>query len=264
MNCVFGGNIPSGSGLSSSAALECGLAFGLNVLFDLNISKLNLAKIAQRAEYHFTGVKCGIMDQFASMMGKKDHAIQLDCRSLEYSHFKLDLGEYTLLLCNSNVKHNLASSEYNTRRLECDTGVAILKKHFPEISSLRDVDLDMLNNYEKDFPEIIFRRCQFVVQENERVINVGKALSRSDLNTVGQLLFEGHTGLRDRYEVSCKELDFLVELAQKGNYILGARMMGGGFGGCTINLIHQSKVDYFRDHAQRQYEYRFGKKIKYF
>jgi galactokinase len=263
-DCVFSGNIPSGGGLSSSAALECGLAFGLNYLFQLGLSKFQLAKAAQLAEHHFMGVKCGIMDQFASMMVKKDHAIQLDCRSLEYSYFKLDLGDYRLLLCDSNIKHELASSEYNTRRLECDTGVAILKKHFTEISSLRDVNINMLNAHKSDFPEIIFNRCKYVIEENQRVLDCGKAMLENDLEKVGKLLFEGHAGLRDLYEVSCKELDFLVELAQKTNYILGARMMGGGFGGCTINLIHRSKVDYFKDHAKRQYDFRFGKKLSTF
>jgi len=263
-DCVFSGNIPRGGGLSSSAALECGIIFGLNYLFELNMPKLQMVKAAQLAEHHFTGVKCGIMDQFASMMGKQNHAIQLDCRTLAYSYFNLDLGEYTLLLCDSNVKHELESSEYNTRRLECDTGVAILKKHFPEILSLRDVSIGMLNARRKDFPESIFKRCQYVVEENQRVLDVGIAFRQNDLKKVGRLLFEGHAGLRDLYEVSCKELDFLVELAKKGNYILGARMMGGGFGGCTINLIHRSKVDYFQDHAKRQYAFRFGKKLESF
>ena len=263
-DCVFSGNIPSGAGLSSSAALECGLALGLNHLFNLNIPKMQLIKVAQRAEHHFTGVKCGIMDQFASMMGKQDHAIQLDCRTLKYSYFKLDLGEYALLLCDSNVKHELASSEYNTRRLECDTGIAILKKHYPEIISLRDVNIEKLNTHKSDFPEVIFNRCRYVVEENQRVLDFGKALSQNDIKKAGSLLYEGHAGLRDLYEVSCRELDFLVELAQKTNYILGARMMGGGFGGCTINIIHRSKMDYFKDQAKRQYEFRFGKRLNTF
>ncbi len=263
-DCVFSGNIPSGGGLSSSAALECGLIYGLNYLFKLDIPKLQMVKSAQLAEQHFTGVKCGIMDQFASMMGKQGHAIQLDCRTMEYSYFNLELGEYLLLLCDSNIKHELASSDYNTRRLECDTGVAILKKHFPEIISLRDVSMAMLNAHKKEFPEVIFKRCQFVVQENQRVLDTGIAIRQNDLDKFGKLLYEGHAGLRDLFEVSCKELDFLVQLAQKGNYILGARMMGGGFGGCTINLIHRSKVDYFQDHAKRQYEFKFGKKLTTF
>ena len=193
-DCAFSGNIPSGGGLSSSAALECGLAYGLNIIFDLNISNLQMVKVAQLAEHHFTGVKCGIMDQFASMMGKKDHAIQLDCRNLAYSYFNLELGEYVLLLCDSNVKHELASSEYNTRRLECDTGVAILKKHYPEITSLRDVSFNMLITHKKDFPEVIFKRCQYVIQENQRVLDFGNALSQKDLKKAGTLLYEGHAG----------------------------------------------------------------------
>ena len=260
-DCVFSGNIPRGSGLSSSAALECGLAYGLNTLFNLDIPKLQLVKAAQLAEQHFTGVKCGIMDQFASVMGKQDHAIQLDCRTLKYAYFRLDLGEYTFLLCDSSVKHELASSEYNTRRLECDTGIAILKKHFPEIVSLRDVNMEMLNAHKAEFPEVIFNRCQFVVEENQRVLEAGEAFRQNDLERFGKILFEGHAGLRDLYEVSTKELDFLVELAQRAHYILGARMMGGGFGGCTINLIHRSKLEYFRDHAARQFEFKFGKKL---
>lgn len=263
-DCVFSGNIPRGGGLSSSAALECGLAYGLNSLFNLNLPALKLAKIAQLAEHHFVGVKCGIMDQFASMMGKKEHAIQLDCKTMEFSYFKVDLQEYALLLCDSNVKHILASSEYNTRRLECDTGVAILKRYYPEIISLRDVSMEMLNTRKKDIPEIIFNRCRFVVEENRRVLEAGKAIRQNDLSKLGKLLYEGHNGLRDLYEVSCKELDFLVGLAQKANYILGARMMGGGFGGCTINLIQRSKVDHFQDHAQRQFEFKFGKKLTTF
>ena len=263
-DCVFGGNIPNGGGLSSSAALECGLALGLNFLFNLNLPKRKLIKAAQLAEHHFTGVKCGIMDQFASIMGKQGHVIQLDCKTLEYSYFQINLEEYSLLLCDTNIKHELASSEYNTRRLECDTGVAILKKRYTDISSLRDVSRNMLNAFKKDFPDVIFNRCRFVIEENQRVLEVGKALENNDLEKVGKLLFEGHAGLRDLYEVSCKELDFLVDLAQRGNYILGARMMGGGFGGCTLNLIHRSKVEYFKDHASRQYESHFGKKLNTF
>ncbi len=263
-DCVFGGNLPRGSGLGSSAALECGLAFGLDHLFDLKIPAPKLARMAQLAEHHFTGVKCGIMDQYACLLGKKDHAMLLDCRNLEFSWFHVGLEDHVFLICDSNIKHDHATSAYNTRRLECDTGVAILKKYHPEISSLRDVGKEALHFHKKSFPPVIYNRCRFVVEENRRVPEAANALLQNDLKLFGNLLYESHAGLRDLYEVSCREIDFLVDLAQKANYVLGARMMGGGFGGCTINLVERSKVDHFRDHAQRQFEYRFGKKLNTF
>uniref|UniRef100_UPI001A9784FE galactokinase n=1 Tax=Sabulibacter ruber TaxID=2811901 RepID=UPI001A9784FE len=212
---VFGGNIPMGAGLSSSAAVECGLAYALNHLFGYGVEKMDLVKMAQKAEHEYAGVMCGIMDQFASMFGKRDHVVRLDCRSLEYQYFPFDMREYRLVLCDTQVKHSLASSEYNTRRQECETGVAILQKHYPQIHSLRDVTLEMLAQHQAEFDPVVYRRCTYVVQENLRVEEGCLDLERGDLEAFGQKMFASHQGLQHDYEVSCPELDFLAEKAKE-------------------------------------------------
>ena len=194
-DCVFGGNIPLGAGLSSSAAVECGLAFALNHLFELNIPKMDLVKMAQLAEHTYAGVKCGIMDQFASTFGKENHVVKLDCRSLEYNYFPFDMSGYKILLCNTKVSHSLADSEYNTRREECEAGVEILKKHYSEIESLRDVSLDQLAKHESEFTPIIYQRCKYVVGEIQRVEDACAALNRGELDKVGELMYQSHHGL---------------------------------------------------------------------
>ncbi|XLS29650.1 galactokinase [Flavobacteriaceae bacterium M23B6Z8] len=257
-DCVFAGDVPIGSGLSSSAALECGIAFGLNAVFDFHIPKITLIKMAQSAEHRFAGVQCGIMDQFASMMGKEDHALRLDCRSLEYAYFPLDFKNYQIVLCNTMVKHSLADSGYNERRSQCETGVAIVKKYHPEVRSLRDVTQEMLSKAKEELGPLIYDRCSFVLEENDRVLNSTDYLLKDDLINFGKLMFASHHGLSKKYEVSCPELDFLVELASTTEGVLGARMMGGGFGGCTINLVARDRKKEIINRFQSAYENEFG------
>ncbi len=241
-DCVFGGNIPMGAGLSSSAAVECGLAFALNALLKTNLSRLELAQLSQAAEHQFAGVQCGIMDQFASLFGQAGQVVKLDCRSLEYRYFPFDSAAYHLVLCNSGVKHSLASSAYNTRRQECEQGVATLRRHYPAVQSLRDVTLPQLEIHRAGLDPVVYRRCRYVVQENLRVEAACGHLAAGDMPAFGQQMYASHAGLRDDYEVSCPELDVLVEVARRHAGVLGARMMGGGFGGCTINLMPADAV----------------------
>ncbi len=263
-HCVFDGDLPTGAGLSSSAAVECGFAFGLNELFSLNRSKLDLILTAQWAEHNYVGVRCGIMDQFTSMMGRKAQAFVLDCKTLEHRYFPLELGEYALLLCDSNVKHSLASSEYNTRRKECEEGVALIRKNHPEVNSLRDVTIAMLEENKNQFSGKVYNRCTYVVEENSRVIEGSKDLQNHDLIAFGKKMFETHQGLSKLYEVSCPELDFLVQMASASNGVIGARLMGGGFGGCTINIIHKDQVSNFVTIAAKAYMEKFNIEMSHF
>ncbi len=242
-NLVIDGDVPIGSGLSSSAAVECATAFGLNEIFSLNISKKDMALIAQKAEHVFAGVMCGIMDQFASVFGKKDHVIKLDCKTLEYEYVPLKLSGYKILLLNSNVKHSLASSEYNVRRAQCEQGVALVKKHHPEVNSLRDVSMEMLDAFVKPADELIYRRCRYVVEEKQRLLEGCEDLRQGRLESLGEKMFRTHDGLSKEYEVSCPELDFLVDAVRGNTHVLGARMMGGGFGGCTINIVKEEAIE---------------------
>jgi galactokinase len=259
-NCVFAGDLPTGAGLSSSAAMECGFALALNELNHCKLSKLEMIHIAQWAEHHYVGVKCGIMDQFTSMMGMKNRAIVLDCRDLSYNYFPLELGEYTLLLCDTKVKHSLASSEYNTRRRECEQGVAILKAIYPSIESLRDVTIEMLQEHRDHIGENIFNRCYYVVQENERVLKGSEDLKNRHLAAFGEKMFRTHEGLSKLFEVSCSELDFLVEFARNFEGVIGSRMMGGGFGGCTLNLVRKDRVGDFVHQVTPAYKEKFNLK----
>lgn len=254
----FESNVPIGSGMSSSAALECSFATALNELFGLGFDKWQLIKASQHAEHNFVGMKCGIMDQFASMMGKKDHAMLLDCRSLTFQYYPLELGDYQLLLLNTNVSHSLASSEYNTRRVECEHGAAILQKEYPGIRNLRDVSLEQVLAQKDKMPEHIFRRCHHVVSENQRVLDATKALTTGDFKTLGELMYRSHFSLQNDYEVSCPELNFLVRQTLNKDYITGSRMMGGGFGGCTINLIEKAGVAAFVEDVSKTYCDHFG------
>jgi galactokinase len=252
----FGGDVPIGGGMSSSAALECSLAYGLNELFALGLDKWQLIKASQLAEHNFVGIKCGIMDQFASMMGQKNRVMLLDCRSLEFQYFPFDLENYQLLLLNTNVSHSLASSAYNTRREECETGVSILQKKHPEVKSLRDVSFDMLHASIADLSKTVFKRCKHVVLENNRVLEATKALNNNDFPKLGELIYQSHFSLQ-----SCPELDFLVQQTLDKEYVLGSRMMGGGFGGCTINLIKTSEVAGFKSKVALNYQKEFGKEL---
>jgi galactokinase len=242
-NLVIDGDIPIGAGLSSSAAVECAVIFALNEIFDLGLNRMQMVPLAQKAEHVFAGVNCGIMDQFASMFGKKDHAIKLDCRSLEYEYIPIDLTGYKIVLFNSNVNHNLASSEYNTRRNQCEEGVAVIAKKHPDVKSLRDVSMEMLNAHTADIEPLVFKRCKYVVEENQRLLKACDALKKGDVVTLGKRMFETHHGLQYDYEVSCKEIDFLVNYVKGNDDVAGARMVGGGFGGCTINLIKENAVE---------------------
>jgi galactokinase len=242
-NLVLDGDVPLGAGLSSSAAVECATIYALNELFALGIDKMDLVAMAQKAEHIFAGVKCGVMDQFASMFGKKDHVIKLDCRSLEYEYVPLDLKGHKIVLFNTNVKHSLSSSEYNTRREQCEQGVAWIKEHHPEVTSLRNVSLKMLETSVLPKDELIYRRCKYVVEENIRLLEGCQDLKNGNIKGLGQKMFKTHEGLSEEYEVSCKELDFLVEAVKDNPDVLGARMMGGGFGGCTINLVKEDAID---------------------
>jgi galactokinase len=217
-----------------------------------------MVKIAQKAEHAFAGVMVGIMDMFASMFGKKDHVIKLDCRSLEYEYKPLKLEGYKVVLFNTNVEHSLASSEYNTRRKQCELGVAWVKEHHPEVTALRDADMNMLNEYVLPKDEIIYKRCKYVVEEIDRLLRGSDDLERGDIKALGQKMFRTHEGLSKDYEVSCKELDFLVEAVKDNEAVIGARMMGGGFGGCTINIIKEEAIKDLKEKLSKEYTKAMG------
>lgn len=242
-NMVLSGDVPIGAGLSSSASIECATGFALNELFGLSISRLELVKLAQRAEHLFAGVRVGIMDMFASTFGKQDHVIKLDCRSLDYEYVPLKMDGIKIVLFNSNVEHSLASSEYNMRRQQCEAGVALIKAHHPEVASLRDATMEMLHKYVEPADALVYKRCKYVVEEKERLLQGCEDLKRGDIKALGKKMFATHDGLSKEYEVSCEELDFLVDQVRNKEAVLGARMMGGGFGGCTINLVREDAVE---------------------
>lgn len=252
------GDVPLGAGLSSSAALECAAAFAIDHINNLGISKMDMALISQKAEHVFAGVNCGIMDQFASVFGKKDQAVMLDCRSMKYVYIPLKLDGYKLVLLNTNVKHSLADSAYNKRRAQCEQGVAWVKAHVPEVNSLRDVSLTMLEEYVKPKDSEVFAKCSYVVEEIERVIQAADQLAKGDLVALGNLMFATHDGLSKNYEVSCKELDFLVDFVRDFDGVLGARMMGGGFGGCTINIVKNEKIEVLISEIEKAYKNEFN------
>jgi len=259
---VFGGDIPIAAGLSSSAAIEGGLAFALNEIFHLHIDKLTLVKLAQKAENQFVGVRCGIMDQFINLFGKKNRVVKLDCRSLEYEYVPFERSDIRIVLCDTHVKRELAFSEYNVRRQQCEEGVRLLQKHENGIRSLRDVDLSFLERHRSELSPVVYRRCEFVVRENARVVAACDDLRRSDFQTFGKRMYESHQGLRHDYEVSSPELDSLVDIATRTEGVLGARMMGAGFGGCTINLVDASHLQEFSIAVQQQYQQRLGKEVR--
>lgn len=256
-NMVVDGDVPLGAGLSSSASVECATAVALNQTFGLNISKEEITKIAQMAEHTYAGVKCGIMDQFASVFGKENHVIKLDCRDLSYEYFPLELGNYALLLLNTNVKHSLASSAYNDRRQACEKAVSVIQEKYPDVKSLRDADFKMLDDLIKNqYPEI-YPKVNYVVGEKFRVEKACDALKEGNLKEVGKLMLETHDGLSKDYEVSCKELDFLVDFVRPLPQVLGARVMGGGFGGCTINLVEKDFIEPLINEIKPAYEKSF-------
>ena len=260
-NLVFSGDIPRGAGMSSSAAVECGTCFALSELFGLKIPRTEIAQLSQLAEHHFAQVMCGIMDQFASVMGKAGHAFRLDCESLDYDYFTFELQDYSLVLCNSNVSHNLADSGYNERRQQCEEGVNILKEHIPGLTSLRHATLEQLHLLQSEFPELIFRRCKYVLEENARVNAFARALEHEDMQHAGELMKQSQKGMQHEYEITCPEIDFMAEFANARPETLGARMTGGGFGGCTINLIQKGTEERFIAELNQAYQERFDQEI---
>ena len=258
---VFAGDVPLGAGMSSSAALESTYAFALNDLFSLNIDKFELAKIGQSTEHNYCGVKCGIMDQFASVFGKEGSLIRLDCRSLEYKYFPFNPVGYKLVLLDSVVKHELASSAYNKRRQSCENAAAAIRQKHPEVEFLRDATMDMLNEVKGEISAEDYLRAEYVIGEVQRVLDVCDALEKGDYETVGQKMYETHYGMSKQYEVSCEELDFLNDVAKKMG-VTGSRVMGGGVGGSTINLVKEEKYDAFVKEAFQSYTAKFGHEPK--
>jgi galactokinase len=262
--CVYGGDIPIGSGMSSSAAIEAGLAFSLNKIFGLGLEPLAIVKLAQKAENEFVGVRCGIMDMFINIFGRPKSVLKLDCRSLDYRYFPFERDDLRVVLCDTQVKRELASSEYNVRRGQCEAGVKILAKHEPGVRSLRDATPEMLAAHQIEFEPVIYRRCDYVVRENRRVEEACADLQAGDLAAFGRRMNGSHDGLRDDYQVSCSELDVLVDAARTVPGVLGARMMGAGFGGCTINLVEEHAVEALEESAARAFRGAFGRDPKFY
>lgn len=256
---AFGGFLPVGAGLSSSAAVECGLAFALNHIFNLGISRIDITLICQKAEHTFPGVQCGIMDQFASVMGKKDHVLLLDCNTLQYETLPLSTEEYAVVLINSLVHHSLDGGEYNVRRRESENGLTLLKQKYPAAKTFRDVTPQQVEETVATFEtEEEYKRCLYVTEEITRTKKAAELLKAHNIPAFGQLMFKTHDGLSRLYNVSCEELDFLVEQAKQHPEIIGARMMGGGFGGCTINLIKKESVDNITSGIVSLYRQKYG------
>lgn len=259
VDVLIDGDIPVGAGMSSSAALCSGWGFALNEIYTLNCSRMELAFIGQKTEHTFVGLQCGIMDQFASLHGKKGHVMKLDCRSLEYEYIPFDFPGYRIVLANSMVSHSLAGTEYNVRKQQCEEGVAILKKYYQSANTLRDISPEQLEKHKDELPAIVYSRCSYVVNEKERLLAGCAALQKGDLAGFGKLMFATHDGLSKMYGVSCPELDFLAEEARSNKAVIGARMMGGGFGGCTINIVQADGVDAFKQQIQQAFQKKYSK-----
>lgn len=253
-NIIFKGDIPGGAGMSSSAALENSVVFGLNELFNLGLTKTEMILISQKAEHNYVGVNCGIMDQYASMFGIKNNALLLDCRTIEAKPYEIDFKDHQLILINTNVKHSLSDSAYNDRRSACESIAKLL-----DIETLREATATDLEKVVDQVTPENYQKALYVIQEIERTQKAAKAIEENDLETLGALIYASHNGLQHQYKVSCSELDFLVDQAKKNKSVLGARMMGGGFGGCTINLIARDEVKAFAESASKAYKNKFDK-----
>ena len=260
-NTVFAGDVPLGAGMSSSAALESTFAFALNYLFNLGIDKFELARIGQSTEHNYCGVNCGIMDQFASVFGKKGNLMRLDCKTMEYKYYPFNPEGYRLVLLDSVVKHELASSAYNKRRESCERAAAAIRKNHPEVEFLRDARMEWLDEVKDVISEEDYKRAEYVIGEVQRVLDVCDALERADYETVGKKMYETHDGMSRLYEVSCEELDFLNDIAKECG-VTGSRVMGGGFGGCTINLVKNELHDKFIETARAAFKEKFGHEPK--
>ena len=256
-DCVISSELPIGAGISSSAALECGVAKGLNDLFDLGLSNLEMIEISRMAEHNFVGTKCGVMDQFAVTMGKRKKLLLLNCETLDYRLIDAEFAPYKILLLNTNVSHNLASSEYNTRREECEEALAVIQKDYPEYPFLADVPEATIETYKEKLSGKVYQRALFVSRENARTLQAAELIQSGDIKGFGALMYQTHEGLSKNYEVSCSELDFLVDLSKDLPQVVGSRMMGGGFGGCTINLVEEGFVNEFMDLATKAYKEQF-------
>lgn len=260
-DCVFSGDVPLGAGMSSSAALESCFGFAINDMYNLGFDRIELALIGQATEHNYVGVKCGIMDQFASCFGKEGSLIRLDCRSLEYEYVPFNPVGYRLVLLNTCVAHELASSAYNKRRESCENAASYIRKYHPEVELLRDATLDMLKEVANEVSAEDYIRAEFVIEEIQRLQDACEALKKGDYETVGKKMYETHIGLSRKYEVSCEELDFLNNIARECG-VTGSRVMGGGFGGCTINLVKDELHDGFIKRATEAYEQKFRIKPK--
>lgn len=256
-DCHISSQLPIGAGISSSAALECGVAQGLNALFDLGISDEELIEISRMAEHHFVGTKCGIMDQFAVTMGHQNKLLLLNCETRAYKLIEADFKPYKILLLNTNVSHNLASSAYNRRREACEEALRVIQKEYPQYAFLAEVPGEIVRSYKDKLSEKVYQRAIFVSQENSRTLQAAALIQEGKIKDFGQLMYEAHEGLSAKYEVSCNELDFLVALSKDMPEVVGSRMMGGGFGGCTINLVKEDFVDTFIDRATKAYKKEF-------
>lgn len=262
-NCVMAGDVPIGSGMSSSAALESAVSFAINEMNQVGLDKKQLAKLAQQAENEFIGVNCGIMDMFASIHGKENNVIRLDCETLEFEYFPLNLGDFKIVLFDTGVKHNLVESEYNLRRQQCEEGLAFFRKHFDNsVKNLSQVPLAWLQSSRSQLNSVVYNRCQYVIEENQRILSACEDLQVGNLADFGIKMTATHEGLRNLYEVSCQELDFLVDAVWHETSVLGSRMMGGGFGGCTINLIKADEIDELYGRLSVSYKQETGIELK--
>jgi len=256
-NLIIQGQVPMGAGLSSSASLEVATGLALLSAAQAQVPPLELVKMCQWAEHEYVGTRCGIMDQFIAVFARAGHALLLDCRSLEYESLSIP-GNARLVICNSMVKHELASGEYNRRRADCEAGVRVFRQTMPQVHALRDVSMQDLPAHRNELPEVVYRRCRHVISENQRVLDAAAALRAGDLEQFGRLMYESHRSLRNDYEVSAKELDLLVEIASSCEGVFGSRMTGGGFGGCTISLVRSDGVEQFRQSIVKKYKEQTG------